>query len=324
MAKQTINIGASPNDGTGTPLRTSFDYCNQNFTELYTATGPSGNNIVVPGNATITGALGAAGLNVTDATIPSNGVYLSAANNLAFSTGGSNRVTIDSGGTIGVGITAPFSDSGYKAIDLRGTTGGEVVLGSTSVREATITGDGTNGMTLNTVNATPLRFFTQGVERARFNTAGNLAFVSGKGIDFSAVTGGTGTATANVLNDYEEGTFTPSIATGATAVTYSTQAGSYTKIGRLVTVLVQITTSAATRNGSIFNISGLPFASSNFGSGVIAFSNSGFVSTAGGNKPNMYVTGSTVDFYTSSGSAFAGTAIATDAFDVRFTATYFV
>jgi hypothetical protein len=57
MAKQTINIGASPNDGTGTPLRTSFDYTNQNFTELYTAVGPSGNNIVVPGNATITGAV---------------------------------------------------------------------------------------------------------------------------------------------------------------------------------------------------------------------------------------------------------------------------
>jgi hypothetical protein len=57
MAKQTINIGAAPNDGTGTPLRTSFDYCNQNFTELYTATGPSGNNIVVPGTATITGDL---------------------------------------------------------------------------------------------------------------------------------------------------------------------------------------------------------------------------------------------------------------------------
>ena len=39
MSKQTINIGASPNDGTGTPLRTSFDYTNQNFTELYTALG---------------------------------------------------------------------------------------------------------------------------------------------------------------------------------------------------------------------------------------------------------------------------------------------
>jgi hypothetical protein len=57
MAKQTINIGTAPNDGTGTPLRTAFDYCNLNFTELYTAVGPSGNNIVVPGNATITGDL---------------------------------------------------------------------------------------------------------------------------------------------------------------------------------------------------------------------------------------------------------------------------
>lgn len=39
MAKQTINIGAAPNDGTGTPLRTSFDYTNQNFTELYASLG---------------------------------------------------------------------------------------------------------------------------------------------------------------------------------------------------------------------------------------------------------------------------------------------
>jgi hypothetical protein len=57
MSQQTINVGAAPNDGTGTPLRTAFQYTNSNFTELYTAVGPSGNNIVVPGNATITGDL---------------------------------------------------------------------------------------------------------------------------------------------------------------------------------------------------------------------------------------------------------------------------
>jgi hypothetical protein len=57
MAQQTINIGASPNDGTGTPLRTAFQYTNSNFSELYTAVGPSGNNIVVPGSATISGDL---------------------------------------------------------------------------------------------------------------------------------------------------------------------------------------------------------------------------------------------------------------------------
>jgi hypothetical protein len=57
MAQQTINVGAAPNDGTGTPLRTAFQYTNSNFSELYTAVGPSGNNIVVPGSATITGDL---------------------------------------------------------------------------------------------------------------------------------------------------------------------------------------------------------------------------------------------------------------------------
>ena len=57
MAQQTINVGAAPNDGTGTPLRTAFQYTNSNFSELYTAVGPSGNNIVVPGNATINGDL---------------------------------------------------------------------------------------------------------------------------------------------------------------------------------------------------------------------------------------------------------------------------
>lgn len=36
MAKQTINIGTSPNKGDGDPLRTAFTKINENFTELYT------------------------------------------------------------------------------------------------------------------------------------------------------------------------------------------------------------------------------------------------------------------------------------------------
>ncbi len=35
MSKQTVNIGAAPNDGTGDPLRTAFDKLNDNFDELY-------------------------------------------------------------------------------------------------------------------------------------------------------------------------------------------------------------------------------------------------------------------------------------------------
>jgi hypothetical protein len=39
MAKQTIDLGTTPNDGTGTPLRDGGDIINDNFTEVYNTLG---------------------------------------------------------------------------------------------------------------------------------------------------------------------------------------------------------------------------------------------------------------------------------------------
>ena len=39
MAQETINIGTSPNDGTGDPLRNAFNKANLNYTELYGGAG---------------------------------------------------------------------------------------------------------------------------------------------------------------------------------------------------------------------------------------------------------------------------------------------
>ena len=50
MAKQTVNLGSSANDGTGDPLRTAFDKINDNFTELYSA-GAAGTNLDLTGNS---------------------------------------------------------------------------------------------------------------------------------------------------------------------------------------------------------------------------------------------------------------------------------
>lgn len=52
MAKQTINIGTAVNDGTGDPLRTSFDKANDNFDEIYLA-GPVGTNIRITSNTLV-------------------------------------------------------------------------------------------------------------------------------------------------------------------------------------------------------------------------------------------------------------------------------
>jgi hypothetical protein len=96
-----------------------------------------------------------------------------------------------------------------------------------------------------------MTFLTNGTECARFNTAGNLAFVSGKGIDFSAT---AGTGTSELLADYEEGTWTGTV-TGGTFTNLTT--GRYTKIGRQVFASITPNTTAITGN---LVISGLPFA----------------------------------------------------------------
>lgn len=46
MAKQTIGIGASANDGSGDPIRIAFDKVNDNFNELYNNGGTTGNTLI--------------------------------------------------------------------------------------------------------------------------------------------------------------------------------------------------------------------------------------------------------------------------------------
>jgi hypothetical protein len=95
-----------------------------------------------------------------------------------------------------------------------------------------------------------------------FNTNG-LAFESGKGIDFSATSNSSGTMTSELLNDYEEGTWTPTFGGGSsdpTGVTYDGQNGIYTKIGRLVTVTFIMGFTTYTGGSGALYVRGLPFA----------------------------------------------------------------
>jgi hypothetical protein len=68
-------------------------------------------------------------------------------------------------------------------------------------------------------------------------------------------------ADPNTLDDYEEGTFTPTLGTGGgtSGFVYSTRSGSYTKIGNLVNIRVVITlTTLGGDNGNAY-IYELPF-----------------------------------------------------------------
>lgn len=106
MAQQIINIGTTANDGTGDPLRTAFDKCNDNFTELYSTGGGGG----------IGGSTGAA----DNAILRADG------------TGGS---TLQSSGiTIADGASGTLSGTNSGDVTLTGTPDYITIAGQTITR----------------------------------------------------------------------------------------------------------------------------------------------------------------------------------------------
>ena len=111
-----------------------------------------------------------------------------------------------------------------------------------------------------------------------------------------------GTGSANQLDDYEEGTWTPAL--NQYAGTPTITAAVYTKVGRQVTCSVSIDLDG-TSDGSNFQITGLPFTSGNFSStavfgGFVSYSNTTF------EKPIRFLIGSAntlINVYTQSGGA---------------------
>lgn len=99
--------------------------------------------------------------------------------------------------------------------------------------------------------------------------AGNIVIgTAGKGIDFSADAHSAG-MTSELLDDYEEGTWTPTQGAGLTVVGTFSASGTYTKVGRLVTVrgLLNGTTTVAAASGTVM-CGGLPFNSVSSGLGT--------------------------------------------------------
>ena len=86
------------------------------------------------------------------------------------------------------------------------------------------------------------------------------------------------------LTEYAEGTFTPTVAfaAGSGTVTYTTQIGSYTRIGNTIFIRIEVTTlSIASRTGNV-TVGGLPFTSgATFPGGVTCVFAQGLTITAG-------------------------------------------
>ena len=90
------------------------------------------------------------------------------------------------------------------------------------------------------------------------STLGNVVIsTSGKGIDFSAT---PGTGTSELLADYEEGTWTPVISDGTNNATMgASNSGTYTRVGRMVTVIGYVQMSNKGSISGALRMTGLPF-----------------------------------------------------------------
>ena len=177
----------------------------------------------------------------------------------------SDTLTLTRDANVGIGTLTPSSRLGVRATGADGIVLEQDAGASNNSGRLFFLGDvQTYGMFNNagdiriTYSAQPGN--TSGTSFARFtNTGKYFRMESGTGgIQF-----GGDTASANALDDYEEGTFTPTIS----GLQLSTMSASYVKIGSLVHVMATMSYVSGTGSGNI--ISGLPFsAAGNHRSGV--------------------------------------------------------
>ena len=103
-------------------------------------------------------------------------------------------------------------------------------------------------------------------DSVKITSVGNIAFASGKGLDFSATGDASsgGTSDSEIFDDYEEGDYVPSFTVNSGSVTLASDHNtlSYTKIGRLVFIYGQLKVSSVSSPSGIFRAV-LPFAQAN-------------------------------------------------------------
>ena len=143
-----------------------------------------------------------------------------------------------------------------------------------------------------------------------FNSASESCRIRSTGIAI----GGTGDA--NTLDDYEEGTWTPTA--GSNAGTINTAIGKYTKVGRVVYIVAYIE-STGMATGSSRTYGGLPFAVNNLASQTsVDYQGFEWSNNSGG---GIYFEGGSSNFVNNYLNTFRGSFAATD--NSRFQGFYF-
>jgi hypothetical protein len=212
-----------------------------------------------------------------------NALYVGGNEYISFGTGGNTpHMRINSSGNVGIGTASPSEKldvrggaliNGDLRLDLgdlnapktlffntNSTTGGSygnikwynVQWDGLTRAELVVEGDGAlaNGRMVFKTGSSG----SNATERMRITSDAYLRMASGSnGIQFNG-----DTAAANALDDYEEGTWTPAFIGGGGNASYNSRRGWYTKIGRQVTIVWEVSFQKNTIS-STMGMSGLPF-----------------------------------------------------------------
>ena len=173
---------------------------------------------------------------------------------IIFKSGNASEVArFDSGGLLGIGVTNPssydsyanqlvVSGSGHAGMTIRGNYAN---TGNIYFADGTSGGEKYDGYVSYSYPTQRLALGAGGTTRVRVTTDG--------------LTFGGDTAAANALDDYEEGSWTPTM-TNTGSLSNGVASGRYTKIGRMVHFVAYLQWSARSNDGG-YNIKfgGLPF-----------------------------------------------------------------
>jgi hypothetical protein len=205
---------------------------------------------------------GSAGLSIGDDAF-SNSITLADNSDIAFEAGSAERMRITSSGYVGIGTPSPV-----LRLDVKGAAADTTTVGGITVEQSTLfrPSNDAGGLRFGfdaSSNAYIWSSASGGILNLGTRTAPNNNInvsVTANGLTFNG-----DTAAANALDDYEEGTWTMGVSFGGASVgvTTSINTGTYTKIGRQVTVNGYLILTNKGSSVGTARLTGLPFTVAN-------------------------------------------------------------
>ena len=205
------------------------------------------------------------------------------ADTVTITTGNTEAMRIDSNQAVGINM----NPNGYGQLSVNSTGVILALRASSGAGQLGFYEGGSGRAYLKTLNG------SSGISIIDGNGSTELARFDGNGLKFNG-----DTASANALDDYEEGTWTPAITTsgGSTSAAHTAADASYTRIGRLVYISAYLHSIqwGDITDGSYVIITGLPFAgdADNYSPPVFGYNNTNIVGGYVENNGNLYLNGS--------------------------------